>query len=92
MTFNYETAKAAEGKLQELFKTTELDVVVDRISGADLYYTDGLASSSIGKLYFTNKKTPMYNYTVYFPMHIGLHPFNAEYRAHVDTWLAGLRM
>lgn len=92
MTFNYKIAKAGEAKLQELFHNTEFNVHVERISGADLYYTDGSASNSIGKLYFTNRKTPLHNYTVYFPTHIGIYPFNADYRARVETWLAELRM
>jgi len=60
---SYETLKEKEGEiLTSINSRVECEMLIDKITSADLYYTDGAVESSVGKITF---KVNGKHYTVY---------------------------
>ena len=74
--------KANEEKLKALFAEINVEVRIESINSADIYYTDGDASNSLCKLIFTGGPT------VYLPQLI--YNVKPEYIQLIEKWIAGL--
>jgi len=74
--------KAGEEVLKSLFSTLNVEVRIEPIDSADIYYTDGDASNSFCKLIFTSGPT------VYLPQLI--YNVKPEYTQLIEQWISGL--
>lgn len=82
---NYLVYKASEHLLQDMYPG--ISVTIEKITGADMIYTDGDASSTDGKVVF--RKNGITDYTVYIPQVIA-YPNRKEYDRDICIWLTNI--
>lgn len=81
----YQKFKHAEASLQNRMEPIGYSVKIEPISGADLYYSDGLVSSCYGKVIL---KKNMLEYQIFFPYYCLNLAVSKDVEHEMKVWIA----
>ena len=80
--------KEAEPLLQQKASSLGYSVLVEPITTLDLYYSDGAAASSHGKIFLKKDKV---EYLIFFPDMYCFHSIPPPLKETIQTWLQEIK-
>jgi hypothetical protein len=81
----FNDAKEGESLLRHLISDMDCTAFIEPISGADMFYTDGMASRSNFKIIF--KKDSKEIYKVFYPQYYSQGASNIEFDKKINEWV-----